>query len=356
MPLQSGTKLGPYEILSQLGAGGMGYVYKATDTRLNRIVAIKVLPANLSEDAERRHRFEREAQTIAALNHTNICTLHDVGREGAIDFLVMEHLEGETLAARLEQGPLPLEEALKVAIAVADALDKAHGQGVTHRDLKPGNIMLTATGAKLLDFGLAKVQQPSQPPGAVITPVGLNTTAPGTILGTMQYMAPEQLEGKDADARTDIFAFGATLYEMVSGKKAFEGKSQAHLIAAIISVDPDPLSKLQPVPPALDFLVTRCLVKDPEERLQSMSDVLGQLRWIAEGGTATGALTVRATRGRGLLPRVALGAAAVLAVGVAATALLAWRKAEAPLENRFLIPTPDMPVPDAAAISPDGRV
>jgi serine/threonine protein kinase len=189
MPLQAGTKLGPYEIVAPLGAGGMGEVYKATDTRLNRTVAIKVLPANLSEDAERRHRFEREAQTIAALNHPNICTLHDVGREGGTDFLVMEHLEGETLAARLERGPLPLDEALKVAIAVADALDKAHGHGVTHRDLKPGNIMLTPSGAKLLDFGLAKLQQRAQASesGAVLTVAGVNTTAPGMILGTMQH-------------------------------------------------------------------------------------------------------------------------------------------------------------------------
>ena len=295
----------------------MGEVYKAADTRLNRTVAIKVLPPQFSEDPEMKQRFDREAQTIAALNHPNICTLYDVGRQEGADFLVMEFLEGETLASRIARGPLPLDEALKVAIAVADALDKAHGQGVTHRDLKPGNIMLTASGTKLLDFGLAKLHQPSQPSGAVVTSVGLNTTAPGTILGTMQYMAPEQLEGQDADARADIFAFGATLYEMVSGKKAFEGKSQAHLIAAIISVDPDPLSKLQPVPPALDFLVTRCLVKDPEERLQSMSDVLGQLRWIAEGGTATGASASRATRGRGRLPRLALGAAVVLAGAVA---------------------------------------
>jgi eukaryotic-like serine/threonine-protein kinase len=302
-----------------------------------------------------KQRFDREAQTIAALNHPNICTLYDVGRQEGADFLVMEFLEGETLASRIERGPLPLDEAFKVAIAVADALEKAHGQGVTHRDLKPGNIMLTATGAKLLDFGLAKLHQPSQPAGHMATPVGLNTTAPGTILGTMQYMAPEQLEGKDADARTDIFAFGATLYEMVSGKKAYEGKSQAHLIAAIISVDPDPLSKLQPIPPALDFLVTRCLVKDPEERLQSMSDVLGQLRWIAEGGAATGAAVSRATRGRGRVAQLALGAAALVAVGVGAPAFLGLRGAGAPLENRFLIPTPDMPVPEAAAISPDGR-
>ena len=227
MPLQAGTKLGPYEIVAPLGAGGMGEVYKATDTRLNRTVAIKVLPVHFSENPEMKQRFDREAQTIAGLNHPNICTLYDVGRQGDVDFLVMEYLEGETLAARIGRGALPLDDALKVAIAIADALEKAHGQGVTHRDLKPGNIMLTEGGAKLLDFGLAKPKQQAQasPSGSPISAVGMNTTAPGTILGTMQYMAPEQLEGKEADARTDLFAFGAVVYEMVTGRRAFEGKS-----------------------------------------------------------------------------------------------------------------------------------
>src|SRR5262245_54084257 len=250
MALNVGTKLGPYEILAAIGAGGMGEVYKAADKRLNRTVAIKVLPAQFSENAEMRQRFEREAQTIAALNHPHICTLYDVGRQDGSDFLVMEYLEGETLAQRLARGALPLNEALEVAISIADALDKAHGQGVTHRDLKPGNIMLTQSGAKLLDFGLAKLQeapQSSKPPSA--GPAS-GDTAPGTSLGTMQYMAPEQLEGKEADSRTDIFAFGAVLYEMVSGKRAFDGRSQALLIASIMSADPDPLSQSQPMAPA----------------------------------------------------------------------------------------------------------
>jgi serine/threonine protein kinase len=360
MPLQSGTKLGPYEILSQLGAGGMGEVYKATDTRLNRTVAIKVLPANLSADAERRHRFEREAQTIAALNHPNICTLHDVGREGDIDFLVMEHLEGETLAARLEQGPLPLDDALKVAIAVADALDKAHGQGVTHRDLKPGNIMLTPSGAKLLDFGLAKLQQQAKASesGAVISAAGVNTTAPGMILGTMQYMAPEQLEGKEADARTDIFAFGAVLFEMVAGRKAFEGKSHAHLIAAIISARPDPISNAQPrVPAALDFLVARCLEKDPEQRLQTATDLVAKLRWIAEGGGQSGTSTALddPRRRRMRVALVALAAVVLIVVGMGAFTLLSSGRTTALPESRFLVSVPDMPVAEALAISPDGR-
>jgi len=248
----------------------MGEVYKAADTRLNRTVAIKVLPTQFSEDPEMKQRFEREAQTIAALNHPNICTLYDVGRQDGADFLVMEFLEGETLAARIARGPLPLAEALKVGVAIADALDKAHRKGVTHRDLKPGNVMLTAGGAKLLDFGLAKLKQQTAPGDQSQAPASGATTSPGTILGTMQYMAPEQLEGKDADARTDIFAFGATLYEMISGKRAFEGKSKAHLIAAIVSAEPDALSKVQPeTPPALEYLVKRCLDKDPEERLQT---------------------------------------------------------------------------------------
>jgi serine/threonine protein kinase len=226
MPLEPGTKLGPYKVLAQAGAGGMGEVYKAADTRLNRTVAIKVLPAHFCEDAEMKQRFDREAQTIAALNHPHICTLYDVGQQEGTEFLVMEFLEGETLAARIARGPLPLGEALKVGIEIADALEKAHGQGVTHRDLKPGNVMLTASGAKLLDFGLAKIKQQARSSNDLSpVPVSADATGPGTILGTLQYMAPEQLEGNEADARSDIFAFGALLYEMVSGKKAFEGKA-----------------------------------------------------------------------------------------------------------------------------------
>jgi Tol biopolymer transport system component/predicted Ser/Thr protein kinase len=358
MPLQPGTRLGPHEIVSQLGAGGMGEVYKATDTRLNRTVAIKVLPPHLSEDADRRHRFEREAQTIAALNHPHICTLYDAGREGQTDFLVMEYLEGETLAARLSSGPLPLDEALKVAIEIADALDKAHGQGVTHRDLKPGNIMLTSSGAKLLDFGLAKLKQLARASesGAVLSAVGTNTTAPGVILGTLQYMAPEQLEGKEADARTDIFAFGMLLYEMVTGRKAFEGKSQPHLIAAIVSSQPDPLSKLLPAAPAaLDFLVSRCLTKDPEQRLQTATDLVWKLRWIAEGGDG-GVPVLHAHRRRGNVALYALVAVAVLASTMALVVWLSPRRTQARGEYRFLIDVPDMPVAEALSVSPDGRL
>jgi eukaryotic-like serine/threonine-protein kinase len=354
MPLQPGTKLGPYKIVAPAGAGGMGEVYKGSDTRLNRTVAIKVLPEQFSQDTEMKQRFEREAQTIAAMNHPHICTLYDVGQQDGTEFLVMEYLEGETLASRVARGPLPLAEALKVAIEIADALDKAHGHGVTHRDLKPGNVMLTATGAKLLDFGLAKLKQQATSPDTP-SPAGANTTTPGTILGTLQYMAPEQLEGRDADSRTDIFAFGAMLYEMVSGKKAFEGKSKAHLIAAIVSADPDPLSKVQPeTPPALEFLVKRCLAKDPEDRLQTVWDVLSQLRWIADGGSDAGSAAL-STRRRRRPAQLALAAAALLAVVVAIPVFLGFGNSKTPLETRFTIATPDMPVPEAAVISPDGR-
>src|SRR5438105_2617970 len=229
MSLQVGQQLGSYEITSLLGKGGMGEVYRATDTRLGRTVAIKVLPEGLADDPQRRERFEREARVVSSLNHPHICTLYDIGNQGETDFMVMEFLEGETFAERLKKGPLPLEEGLQYAVEIADALDKAHRQGVTHRDLKPGNIMLTKSGAKLLDFGLAKLK-PDVAPAAGLS--GLPTvadaiTAEGTILGTLQYMAPEQVEGREADARADIFAFGAVVYEMLTGKKAFAGKSQA---------------------------------------------------------------------------------------------------------------------------------
>ncbi len=359
MPLQSGTRLGPYEILAQIGAGGMGEVYKAADTRLNRTVAIKVLPPRFSENEEMKQRFEREAKTIAALNHPNICTLFDVGRQDGTDFLVMEHLEGETLAQRIERGPLPLDEALKVATAIADALDKAHRKGVTHRDLKPGNVMLTPSGAKLLDFGLAKLNQlPQSGNTPSPAPVSGTATTPGTILGTMQYMAPEQLEGKEADARTDIFAFGAILYEMVAGKRAFEGKSQAHLIAAIVSADPEPLSNVQPMaPPALEFVVQRCLAKDPADRLQTAWDLVCELQWIAEGGTETGipAPLAALRRRQALMARLALAGAIVLALALAVPAFLQMRRNEVLPQTRFLMPVNDMPVPEAMAISPDGQ-
>src|SRR5712691_1859102 len=245
MALAAGYRLGPHEILSAIGAGGMGEVYRARDTRLDRIVAIKVLPAHLADRPELRERFEREARTIASLNHPHICTLHDIGQQDGIDYLVMEYLEGETLTQRLQKSALPLEHVLQYAIEISDALDKAHRKGVTHRDLKPGNIMLTKTGSKLLDFGLAKLKQEVAPANVQLSELPTASdplTAKGTIVGTMQYMAPEQLEGKEVDARTDIFAFGTVIYEMATGKRCFEGKSQASLIAAILERDPTPIS------------------------------------------------------------------------------------------------------------------
>src|SRR5438552_3973720 len=255
MAIVAGARLGPYEILSAIGAGGMGEVYKARDTRLDRIVAVKVLPSHLSASPEVRQRFEREAKTISQLSHPHICALYDVGREGETEYLVMEYLEGETLADRLLKGSLSLEQTLRYGVEIADALDKAHRQGIVHRNLKPGNVMLTKSGVKLLDFGLAKAL-PS--PGA--RSVGserltsLPTQAPpvtqeGTILGTFQYMAPEQLEGKEADARTDIFALGCVLYEMATGKSAFSGSSRASLISSIMTSEPPAISTVEPMTP-----------------------------------------------------------------------------------------------------------
>ena len=284
MPITPGTKLGPYEISKPLGAGGMGEVYEANDTRLDRTVAIKVLPEHLSSDAERRERFEREARAVSSLNHPHICTLHDVGEHDGIHFLVMELVEGESLADRLKKGPLPFDQAIDYGAQIADALDKAHRAGIVHRDLKPGNIMLTRMGVKLLDFGLAKTReeniagQDSEGPTQ-----NKPLTGEGTILGTVQYMAPEQLEGKDVDARADLFALGAVLYEMLTGRKAFEGESQASLISAIMSADPPPVSELQAMsPPALDRLVKRCLAKDPEERWHGAHDLVTALQWTSE--------------------------------------------------------------------------
>jgi serine/threonine protein kinase len=280
MSLSAGTRLGPYEVLVPLGAGGMGEVYRARDTRLERTVAVKVLPQHLSASAEVRQRFEREAKTISQLSHPHICALYDVGNQDGVEYLVMEYLEGETLAERLVKGPLPLEQTLRYGIEIADALDKAHRQEIVHRDLKPGNVMLTKSGVKLLDFGLAKAVAPVSPSSSLSilpTQAGANLTQEGTILGTFQYMAPEQLEGKEADARSDIFAFGSVLYEMAAGKKAFSGASQASLISAIMKEEPAPASTVQPMsPPALDRVVKICLAKDPERRWQSARDV-----WLA---------------------------------------------------------------------------
>src|SRR5215469_16480649 len=285
MALQPGKRLGPYEIVAPIGAGGMGEVYRGRDTRLERDVAIKVLPEHLASNPQFKQRFEREARTISSLNHPHICTLYDIGRADEIDYLVMEYLEGETLARRLEKGALPTAQVLRYGMEVADALDKAHRRGVVHRDLKPGNVMLTPqSGAKVLDFGLAKSTSLGLAPlPSAGEELGVRGEAPtrsapitadGTIVGTFQYMSPEQLEGKEADARSDIFSFGAVLYEMATGKRAFAGKSQYSVASAILERDPEPMAAVQPMtPPALERLVKRCLAKDPEDRWQSARDV-----------------------------------------------------------------------------------
>ena len=298
MDLSPGLRLGPYEIVAPLGAGGMGEVYRARDTRLNRSVAIKILPSHLSCDPELKSRFEREARTLSSVSHPHICHLYDVGSQGDRDFLVMELLEGETLATRLQKGPLPPVEVLKIGIEIADALTKAHRLGVVHRDLKPSNIMLTKNGAKLMDFGLAK---PSAISGlkdaggrsisgaetATLQSPATPISRVGTVVGTIQYMAPEQIEGKEADARSDIFAFGAVLYEMTSGRRAFEGQSHLSVASAILQKEPPPISTIQPSsPPALDYVIRTCLAKDPDERFQTAHDVKLQLSWLLHGTAA----------------------------------------------------------------------
>jgi len=290
MSLSSGTKLGPYEIQSQLGAGGMGEVYRALDTRLERTVAVKVLLTHLSSDTNLRDRFDREARTISSLNHPNICHLYDVGSQNGASYLVMEFLEGETLADRLRKGPLPLEQVLKCGIEICEGLERAHKSGVIHRDLKPSNIMLTRNGAKLMDFGLAKpVMGESSALTQTLAAGSHPLTAEGTIVGTFQYMSPEQVEGKECDVRGDIFALGAVLYEMVTGRPAFEGKTAASTIAALLAADPAPISSVQPLsPPALEATIKSCLAKDPDERLQTVHDVKLQLKWIKEGGSISG--------------------------------------------------------------------
>jgi len=298
MALTSGTKLGPYQILSPAGAGGMGEVYRARDTRLDRTVAIKVLSAKLANRPDLHKRFEREARTISKLTHPHICALYDVGQQEGVDFLVMEYLEGETLSHRLQRGPLAPEQTLKYGTEIAEALGAAHRQGIIHRDLKPLNIMLTKAGAKLMDFGLAKLAELPAPVEATLSEMATAPTLPsqekslteeGVIVGTFRYMAPEQLEGKEADARTDLFALGMVLYEMATGRPAFTGRTKASVIAAILSSEPPPISSLQPLtPPAFDRAVKTCLAKDPDERWQSAHDLASELKWIAEGGSQAG--------------------------------------------------------------------
>jgi len=372
MALHAGSRLGPYEIIAAAGAGGMGEVYRARDTRLDRTVAIKVLPSDVAANAEIRERFEREARAVAALNHPHICTLHDVGHQDGVDFLVMEFLEGETLAERLRKGAVPIPQALEYAIQIADALDKAHRAGIIHRDLKPGNIMLTKSGAKLLDFGLAKAGVPGAGKSGVVaggapalasasarvsmmpteaTPL----TVEGAILGTLQYMAPEQLEGREADARTDIFAFGGVLYEMVTGHRAFQGRSQVSLMAAIIDKDPPPISEVQPLsPPLLEHLVRTCLAKNPDARWQHAGDLLIQLKLIGEQGVSGEATLAPAPSKR--QARIAWVAAALFLLTTVALAGLMILRVDAPEPAKisFDVATPPAPSPLHIALSPGG--
>jgi Tol biopolymer transport system component len=364
MTLSAGTRLGPYELVAPIGAGGMGEVYRAKDTRLDRTVAVKVLPQHLSSSPDSRQRFEREAKTISQLSHPHICALYDVGREGETEYLVMEYLEGETLSDRLLKGPLAFEQVLRYGIEIADALDKAHRQGIVHRDLKPGNVMITKSGVKLLDFGLAKAIAPTgRTSGASLTALptqaGSNLTQEGTILGTFQYMAPEQLEGKEADARTDIFAFGAVLYEMATGQKAFSGKSQASLISSIMGTEPPAVSAVSPMtPPAFDRVVRTCLAKDADDRWQTAHDVMLEIKWVAEGGSAAGlpAPVVAKRKNRERLWMAAAG------VGLLALGLLAGRAFRAPVREAralrlSLSPPANAPFETfrSVTVSPDGE-
>ena len=384
MPLAQGTRLGPYAIEAPLGAGGMGQVYAAADTRLHRRVAIKVLAAGMAGDPTLTMRFEREAQAIAALNHPHICTLYDVGHHDGIDYLVMELVEGQSLADRIAAGALPLDQALACAIQIADALDAAHTRGIVHRDLKPGNVMLTKDGAKLLDFGLAKLREAAPQAAADLrTAVTGNLTMQGTILGTIAYMPPEQLEGGEPDARSDLFALGCVIYEMVTGERPFAGDSQASIIGAILLVAPPPLTSRNPLLPAtLESAVMRCLAKHPDDRWQSAGELRGQLKWIAaERRTQSGAglpvasssatppsqvtpLPARASGAGSRLSSLAwAGGAAVLAAAV--TAAAAWQLGGSPPPRdavRFVVNVP--PGAQSAgragmnllALSPSGRI
>jgi Tol biopolymer transport system component len=364
MAISPGTRLGPYEIEAPLGAGGMGEVYRARDTRLDRTVAIKVLPQDDLDRAGLRERFDREARAISNLNHPNICALYDVGQEGGQAYLVMEYLEGETLAARLERGPMPIEEMLRCSIQIADGLDAAHARGFIHRDLKPGNVMLTRSGAKLLDFGLAKSLTMGAPAQMLtVAPTATSPlTAEGTIVGTFQYMAPEQIEGAVLDARTDIFAFGLLLYEMATARRAFYGKTRASLIASVLKETPRSIAEFAPMtPPALERLVRICLAKEPADRWQTIHDVALQLRFIAEAGSQAGVPAPVASRrrvGQRLWQTATIG---LLLVG-AALGVLLWRSQPgAPLVIRALIAPPEKAAFQfvgtgfgTPAVSPDG--
>lgn len=363
MAIPIGTRLGVYEVVSEIGAGGMGEVYKARDSRLDRTVAIKVVSGALASGQDAKARFEREARAIAQLQHPNICTLYDVGHHDTTEFLVMEYLEGESLAERLKRGPLPLDQLIKLGIEIAGALDRAHRAGIVHRDLKPGNIMLTKSGAKLLDFGLAKPKTAEITGSAPLLSAAITMSSPvpgvsplttaGTVLGTIQYMSPEQLEGKEADPRSDIFAFGAVLYEAATGKLAFEGKSQLSVATAILEKDPEPLSALQPgLPAELNHVIKTCLAKNPEDRFQSAHDIAIELRWMAAKPPE---VARAATRPKWLAPVFWFGIPALVLLA-AATGYLLHRPTPAPLVRSEIALGDDMILGDTGnfALSPDG--
>src|SRR5262245_52068287 len=373
MPLAPGDRLGPYEVVRLIGAGGMGEVYRALDTRLDRTVAIKVLSTQFAGDPDRRARFEREARAVAALNHAHICAIHDVGEVSTptssgtdvVRFLVMEHLEGRTLAERLMRGALSPGEMLQYAIELADALDHAHRRGLVHRDLKPSNVMLIKSGAKLLDFGLSKLQAGSDLLAlSTMSPGDAALTAAGSLLGTYPYMAPEQLAGKDADTRSDLFAFGAILYEMATGRRAFEGTSAATVIGAVLHTTPPAISTMQSLtPPVLDRIVARCLAKDPDDRWQAARDVLLELKWVGESeeaGSASGStrLALRwGTRAVWMIAGAALLLLAASALGISYLRRMPARESvqrlsvESPPGVKFARPD----VGGGAVISPDGE-
>ena len=372
MDLAVGTSLGPYEVLGPIGAGGMGEVYRARDTRLDRCVALKILPAHFSCNSELKSRFEREARTLSSVSHPHICHLYDVGSQDGVHFLVMELLEGETLAARLQKGALAPNEVMKIGMEIADALASAHRLGLVHRDLKPSNIMLTKTGAKLMDFGLAKPAAPksvaaaSPLSGETLTSMqqspGSPLTTVGSVVGTIQYMSPEQLEGKEADARSDIFALGSVLYEMATRRRAFEGKSYLSVVSAILHKEPAPVSVVQPASPAgLNYIISTCLAKDPDERFQTAHDVKLQMNWLAQAGGAVEPMTKRQTR----LPAWAIAAGLLLAGAVVALGLLLVRFRERPAGTNYgvtrltvsLPPKQELAVDTTAAValSPDGK-
>jgi Tol biopolymer transport system component len=357
LTIQAGTRLGPYEVLAHVGAGGMGEVWRAKDTRLEREVAVKVLPPGLAENEQFRARFEREAKAISKLSHPHVCTLFDVGQEGELHFLVMEMLEGESLADRLKKGALPLEQVLKLGQQIASALDAAHRQGIVHRDLKPGNVMLTKSGAKLLDFGLARTASEGQAPLGGLSALATEAkplTTEGTILGTFQYMAPEQLEGQEADARTDIFALGAVLYEMATGRRAFVGGSKTSLIAAIVSQQPAPISSVVSMaPPALDHVVRKCLEKDRDDRWQSAHDVASELLWISQAGSQAG-VALGGTR-RGMRRRAIASATLVTGVliGAAGHWWFARQMAPSPHALQYVIEYGSL-ADSRPALAPDG--